>query len=682
MLFVETLLHEFAEHEQHYHKMTATKVSDSPAVSVVEDTISSRGVPQRITTENYARFAFNLGRIMSDAGNWSSALHHYTKAFDAYKSDSSGSSSNAYSIACCHVSLAKVRLKMFQANVAEEHLANALAMQEKFVGMHYFAKLINEYTSITELTLSELELGLRMANELLSQEGNNVSVAQIYLARPTDEEWAFGVWITSTASTYRGLAAMYTCRGHYPEALRYLEKAHTIYECLNDDSEQCPYFKRVSRPYLLAKTLSAIADIQFNLGERQISLEYHSRALKIREDTLGHNHPSTAESNMKFGVVASSLGQSDRAMRSIRKAVSICEENEGVDHESTAAGYVGLGIVHRDLGDFENAIRFHTRAADIRRNQLGPDHPGTAEALAELSFTHSAAGAVYAAAASKCFHNAYGPVHPESRRLEAATDVLNELQTSAAMKCCCSIQKTHTTLPSKVNGYDDSEHGRAALREIVTTVSRKISDIRRSNNEKEGSGLFSLSFGDINTSALGNPCFAGTCTLTTAMGPSSIEDICKGDLVLTASGNFTSVVCVVVSPCVDGRAHLVKFPNGLKITPFHPIYTHGHWRFPKDVASVEYGVTCDAVYNLVLSDEHNVIVNGVQCVTLGHGLDCSEVVEHPYFGTTKVINDLRQCSGWDQGTVVVRKMQRDLKTNLVNGMKSGGLQQCLQVHSM
>jgi len=44
------------------------------------------------------------------------------------------------------------------------------------------------------------------------------------------------------------------------------------------------------------------------------------------------------------------------------------------------------------------------------------------------------------------------------------------------------------------------------------------------------------------------------------------------------------------------------------------------------------------------------LINGVECVTLGHNFQ-EDVVSHPYFGSQKVIRDLQKMRGWSNGVV-------------------------------
>jgi len=52
------------------------------------------------------------------------------------------------------------------------------------------------------------------------------------------------------------------------------------------------------------------------------------------------------------------------------------------------------------------------------------------------------------------------------------------------------------------------------------------------------------------------------------------------------------------------------------------------------------------MYDFILDNGHVMIINGVECISLGHGFK-GKIVEHEYFGTEKVINDLKKIKGWD-----------------------------------
>lgn len=59
-------------------------------------------------------------------------------------------------------------------------------------------------------------------------------------------------------------------------------------------------------------------------------------------------------------------------------------------------------------------------------------------------------------------------------------------------------------------------------------------------------------------------------------------------------------------------------------------------------------ISCDFVYNFLLDSCHSMLINGVICSTLGHGFKGINV-EHPYFGTNKIVEDIKKLKGWELG---------------------------------
>ncbi len=41
----------------------------------------------------------------------------------------------------------------------------------------------------------------------------------------------------------------------------------------------------------------------------------------------------------------------------------------------------------------------------------------------------------------------------------------------------------------------------------------------------------------------------------------------------------------------------------------------------------------DCLYNVVLSTDHMIVINGLRFITLGHGIDNHPVLTHAFFGT-------------------------------------------------
>jgi len=164
------------------------------------------------------------------------------------------------------------------------------------------------------------------------------------------------------------------------------------------------------------------------------------------------------------------------------------------------------------------------------------------------------------------------------------------------------------------------------------------------------------------------PCFAGDSTVLMADGSiKPVKEIHKGDSIRSIHGKDTTVHCVVKTHCQHEKTQLVQLEGGLLITPYHPVKIDSRWCFPCDI-SRPVEMYCPAVFSFVLDTDHIMIINGVECITLGHGFDA---VRHPYFGTDCVLKDLNKMSGWDVGLVELRSgcMVHDENTGLVSGMR-------------
>jgi hypothetical protein len=141
-----------------------------------------------------------------------------------------------------------------------------------------------------------------------------------------------------------------------------------------------------------------------------------------------------------------------------------------------------------------------------------------------------------------------------------------------------------------------------------------------------------------------------------------VKSLKKGDLVQTPQGS-TKVLCVVKTKKLDGFADLCTMKNGLQITKHHPIKHNGVWKFPSDLVAPEM-IACDFVYNLVVSDHHIVFINEVPVILLGHNYKTG-ILNHPYLGSQKVVDDLKAMPGWSNGLIQLEDgcMIKNKKTN-------------------
>jgi len=145
-------------------------------------------------------------------------------------------------------------------------------------------------------------------------------------------------------------------------------------------------------------------------------------------------------------------------------------------------------------------------------------------------------------------------------------------------------------------------------------------------------------------------CIDGSCLAERADGSACrVCGIRKGDWVVAADGVVAEVLCVVRTWCPDACTMLVELPGGARLTPYHPVLVEGKWQFPLDLAPMRVR-SCEQVLSFVLRGAPALVVGGVPCITLAHGVE-GGAATHPYFGSLRVLDDLAKFEGFKNGFV-------------------------------
>ena len=185
----------------------------------------------------------------------------------------------------------------------------------------------------------------------------------------------------------------------------------------------------------------------------------------------------------------------------------------------------------------------------------------------------------------------------------------------------------------------------------------------------------------------GGGCFHGDCRISMAGGGTKpMREVQRGDKILTGAGVASTVYCVTRTLAPGNTMALVRLPNAPRLlaTPYHPVKVGGKWVFPSDVGR-PVTVSCDTVFNLLLVDGASMVIEGVECVALGHGMKGS-VVGHTYYGNRHVITkDLQRMPGWERGVVDLtpKDLIRDPVTKTVVAIRKHAIKAThLQRHAL
>ncbi len=178
-------------------------------------------------------------------------------------------------------------------------------------------------------------------------------------------------------------------------------------------------------------------------------------------------------------------------------------------------------------------------------------------------------------------------------------------------------------------------------------------------------------------------CFAPEALVLMADGSQKPANSIKaGEFVKLINGKSAKIEISAQFECKNGRTKLaiLKQFNNLAITPFHPIRLNNEWKFPisliDPMATSDENlplVDCSAVFNFVLSSGHSIFVNGVEACTLGHEFNENSVVRHPFFGSTRVVDDLKQFDVDGTGNIRISQHSavwtRNSLTGLIDGIR-------------
>ncbi|WP_455221271.1 tetratricopeptide repeat protein [Kaarinaea lacus] len=108
-------------------------------------------------------------------------------------------------------------------------------------------------------------------------------------------------------------------------------------------------------------------------------------AYELAESTFGPNHINTADSMLKLGIVAETLGDLKTAKQQMRSALTILENQLGPTHEDVAVVLTNLANVYFEENEPKLSEQYHLRALNIRRQAVGDSDSSVAQSLYNLA---------------------------------------------------------------------------------------------------------------------------------------------------------------------------------------------------------------------------------------------------------------------------------------------------------
>ena len=152
----------------------------------------------------------------------------------------------------------------------------------------------------------------------------------------------------------------------------------------------------------------------------------------------------------------------------------------------------------------------------------------------------------------------------------------------------------------------------------------------------------------------GNGCVAGDSLAQLFDGTwKRVADVVKGDVLVDALTSGPAVVrCVVRTRMLDPKLYAV---GDVRATAWHPCKLPGgdRWSFPAEVTMPVVDRDVAYVYSFLFEGGATgyLSAGGTAVIGLGHGITDDSVASHPFFGTARVIDALKDCPGFSEGRV-------------------------------
>ncbi|MBW4472627.1 MAG: tetratricopeptide repeat protein [Stenomitos rutilans HA7619-LM2] len=151
-------------------------------------------------------------------------------------------------------------------------------------------------------------------------------------------------------------------------------------------------FTNAEQPLDLATCLQLIANFYYAQGRYGEAEPPYRRSLAMREQQLGQNHPSVAESLNDLAGLYDAQGRYGDAELLFVRSLEIRQQQLGNDHLDVTQSLNNLAFLYKAQGRYGDAERLFVQSLEIRQRQLGDDHPRVATSLNNLAALYYAQG--------------------------------------------------------------------------------------------------------------------------------------------------------------------------------------------------------------------------------------------------------------------------------------------------
>ncbi len=158
----------------------------------------------------------------------------------------------------------------------------------------------------------------------------------------------------------------------------------TLRENVFDRSIRAIEAQFADQPLVEAQLLQTIAGALQDVGLLDHAMPPQRRALALRRELLGDDHPDSITSINNLSHLLAELGELEEATRYAREALALSRSVNGEDHVFTLTYLGNLGSLLADQERLDEAEALYREALRRSRRTLGDEHPRTLTAMNDM----------------------------------------------------------------------------------------------------------------------------------------------------------------------------------------------------------------------------------------------------------------------------------------------------------
>jgi serine/threonine protein kinase len=146
------------------------------------------------------------------------------------------------------------------------------------------------------------------------------------------------------------------------------------------------------QPLLQAEIMLTVGDTYRGVGEYERAIGFVQRALALRKQHLGPDHPDTLTTMNSLALAYSFAGKRHLSLPMFEETLKLRKAKLGPDHPDTLMTMNDLGNEYQGAGKLDPALPMFEETLKLRKAKLGPEHLDTLGAMDNMIFAYRAAG--------------------------------------------------------------------------------------------------------------------------------------------------------------------------------------------------------------------------------------------------------------------------------------------------